>query len=359
MKNIAIVGAGISGLSMANYLEKHNIDYHIYERRKENDLAGHGFLLPQEGIEFLSHIIDKNTLFKQGNFLKKYIQYSHTGKVIAEKDLNDVFVISRGALIEILTRNIPSSKITYEKTISFSDQEKGGLKYPDGSDIESDIIIVSDGSRSRIRKEIFKDEILRSVRENEMVNIIKNKDIAARIENNFMKFHHLDGGLTFGILKLSDDKILWYSQFDNERYKTDKECSIENIKDYMFEVFKEWDPLVSTIVRESSYKNIHLWPVYELETLNPFYRDNIVFIGDAAHPLIPFTSQGVTSALKDSFTLTRYLTEEKNTTEAFRKYERERKPEIQVHIQNGRILLDQFLLPLDQQKKNTLPISYK
>ncbi|MEY8758098.1 FAD-dependent monooxygenase [Chryseobacterium tongliaoense] len=359
MKTIAIVGAGISGLSMANYLEKHNIDYHIYERRKKNDLAGHGFLLPQEGIEFLSHIVDKNILFKQGNFLKKYIQYSHTGKIIAEKDLDNVFVISRGSLIEILAQNIPSSKITYEKTISFCDRKKNRLKNPDGSYIVSDMIIVSDGSRSRIRKEIFKDEIIRSVRENEVVNIINNKDIAARIENNFMKFHHLDGGLTFGILKLSDNQILWYSQFDNERYKIDRECSVENLKDYMFEVFEEWDPLVSTIVKESSYENIHLWPVYELETLNPFYKDNIVFIGDAAHPLIPFTSQGVTSALKDSFTLTRHLTAEKNMTEAFKKYEEERKPEIEVHIQNGRILLNQFLLPLDQQKKNTLPISYK
>ncbi|MDH6251483.1 2-polyprenyl-6-methoxyphenol hydroxylase-like FAD-dependent oxidoreductase [Chryseobacterium sp. H1D6B] len=359
MNKIAIIGAGISGLSMANYLEKYNIDYHIYERRKKDDLAGHGFLLPQEGIEYLSHIVDENTLFKEGNFLKKYIHYSHTGRVISERKLENVFVISRRSLINILSHNIPSDKISYEKTITFCDTKKGKLKYPDGSYINSDIVVVSDGSKSRIRKEIFKNEVMNSVRDNEVVNIIENKEIADRIENNFMKFHHEDGGLTFGILKLSDAKVLWYSQFDSLKYQINEDCSVENLKRYTQKIFADWHPLVSSIVNGSSYENIHLWRVYELEKLNKFHQDNIVFIGDAAHPLIPFTSQGVTSALKDAFILTKLLLEEKNPEEVFRKYEEERKPEIEFHIKNGRTLLEQFLLPLDQQKENILPISYK
>ncbi|MBV8326001.1 FAD-dependent monooxygenase [Chryseobacterium sp.] len=359
MKKIAVVGAGISGLSMANYLEKHNFDYHIYERRKKEDLAGHGFLLPQEGIELLSHIVDPDLLFRHGNFLKKYIQYSHTGKILAEKDLNNVFVISRQSLIRILGQNIAPEKITYEKTLALSADGKGSLTEPDGTAIDFDIAIISDGSRSRIRKEMFKDEKMKMVQENEVVNIIQNEEIAARIENNFMKFHHEKGGLTFGILKISADTILWYSQFDNEKYKISEECSVGNLKKYMAEIFEEWHPLVSSIIRESSYENVHLWHVYELEELNPFYKDNIVFIGDAAHPLIPFTSQGVTSALKDSFILTKYLVEEENSFSAFRKYEAERRPEIDIHIKNGRTLLEQFLLPLDQHSQNILPISYK
>ncbi|OCA80354.1 monooxygenase [Chryseobacterium contaminans] len=358
MNKIAVVGAGISGLSMANYLERHKIDYHIYERRKKEDLAGHGFLIPQEGIEYLTQIIDPALLFEHGSFLKKYIQYSHTGKKLAEKNLNNVFAISRQALIYLLSENISSEKISYNTTLAPSDKEKGKLKLPDGNTIEADIIIVSDGSKSRIRKCLFKDEKMRQVQENEVVNIIKDEAIAASVENDFMKFHHDQGGLTFGILKLSHDTILWYSQFDNKKYKIN-ECTPNNLKKYMLEVFVDWHPLVSSIIQKSSYENVHLWCVYELEELNPFYKDDIVFIGDAAHPLIPFTSQGVTSALKDSYILTKYLVEEPSVAEAFRKYEAERKPEIETHVKNGRILLNHFLLPIDQQTDNILPISYK
>ncbi|MDN3695726.1 FAD-dependent monooxygenase [Chryseobacterium tructae] len=257
-----------------------------------------------------------------------------------------------------MSRKISPEKITYNATVIPSDIEKGKLIHSDGTDIDADVAIVSDGSKSRIRRTLFKDEKMRQVRENEVVNIIKDEEIAASIENDFIKFHHDQGGLTFGILKLSPDTILWYSQFDNEKYQINK-FNTDHLKKYMLEVFADWHPLVTSIIKKSSYENVHLWCVYELENLNPFYKDNIVFIGDAAHPLIPFTSQGVTSALKDSFTLTKYLVEENNTNEAFRKYETERKPEIETHINNGRILLNQFLLPTDQQTDNILPISYK
>lgn len=358
MKKIAVVGAGISGLSMANYLEKYNIDYHIYERRKKKDLAGHGFLIPKEGMDYLYQIIDPDLLLPHGNFLKKYIQYSHTGKILAEKDLNNVFAISRYSLINLLTQNIAPDKITYDETIIPDEQQNGKLKLSDGTDIDADISVISDGSRSRIRKELFKDEKMRMVRESEVVNIIQNKAIADAIDNDFMKFHHEEGGLTLGILKLSDDTVLWYSQFDNQKYMIN-ECSAENLKKYMLDVFKNWHPLVPEIIQKSHYNNVHLWNVYELKELNPFYKNNVVFIGDAAHPLIPFTSQGVTSALKDSFSLTKYLVEEENTETAFNKYETERKPEIEFHIRNGRTLLKQFLLPIHEQTENILPISYK
>ena len=127
----------------------------------------------------------------------------------------------------------------------------------------------------------------------------------------------------------------------------------------MIDNFGDWNALISSIIEGSSYENAHIWRVYELEKLNPFYHENVVFIGDSAHPLIPLTSQGVTSALKDSFTLTNLLKEAKTLDETFKKYEEERRPEIDIHIKNGRILLEQFLLPLCEQPKNTLPISYK
>lgn len=361
MSTVAIIGAGVSGLSMANYLEKNNIDYHLYERRTKHDLKGHGFILPKEGIEHLSSIIDINDLYERGSFLKKYIHYDHKGEIISEKELEDVFVVSRSSLIEILSKNIPVDKISYEKTLNlqgFSDG-KAEIQFDDYSFLDADIIVASDGSRSRIRRKIFEDEIMKAVLENEVVNIIENEEIARHIESNFLKFHHEDGGLTFGVLKLSSTKILWYCQFDITKFFINEDYTPDCIKQFMQDHFGDWNPLVSSIINGSSYENAHIWRVYELEKLNPFYHNNVVFIGDSAHPLIPFTSQGVTSALKDSYTLTNLLLEGQNPEDAFRKYEEERKPEIETHIKNGRALLDQFLLPLDQQPKNTLPISYK
>ena len=362
MNKVAIIGAGVSGLSMANYLQKNNIDYHLFERRMKDDLKGHGFILPKEGIEFLSQIIDIEELYKKGSFLKKYISHDQKGNVLLEKDLDDVFVISRKTLIDVLSNNISQNNISYEKTLDFLGFEDGKALLKDEIEnkmIDAEIVIASDGSRSRIRRTVFDEEDMIAVRENEVVNIIKNEEIAAQIEHNFLKFHHEDGGLTFGILKLSPQKILWYCQFDILKYKMQDNYTANSIKQFMLDHFGDWNPLISSIITESSYDNAHIWKVYELEELNPFHHKNIVFLGDAAHPLIPFTSQGVTSALKDSYILTQLLLEENDLQETFEKYENNRKPEIKTHIKNGRILLEQFLLPLEEQSSYALPISYK
>ena len=361
MSKVAIIGAGVSGLSMANYLEKNNIDYHLYERRMKDDLKGHGFILPKEGIEYLSQIIDIEELYKKGSFLKKYVHYNQEGKVLSEKELDDVFVISRKTLIDVLSKNLPTDKISYETPVNiagFSDG-KAIMECKDHMFDDTDVVVASDGSRSRIRRRIFEDEVMIAVRENEVVNIIENEEIAAQIEHNFLKYHHEDGGLTFGVLKLSPKKILWYCQFDIEKYFMQDNYDAVSIKQFMVEHFGNWNPLITSIINQSSYDDAHIWKVYELEKLNPFYHQNVVFLGDAAHPLIPFTSQGVTSALKDSFVLTQLIVEEKDIPHAFKIYEEERKPEIETHIKNGRVLLNQFLLPLKEQSKDTLPISYK
>lgn len=362
MSKVAIIGAGVSGLSMANYLEKNNIDYHLFERRTKDDLKGHGFILPKEGIEFLSQIIDIEELYKKGSFLKKYIHFDHKGTILSEKDLDDVFVISRKTLIDVLSKNLPSDKISYNRSLNLAGFADGKAILESEDEIQVDqpeIIIASDGSRSRFRRTVFQDEVMIAVRENEVVNIIENEEIANQIEHNFLKFHHEDGGLTFGILKLSPKKILWYCQFDIEKYFMKDDYDAASIKQFMVDYFGNWNPLMTSIIEQSSYENAHIWKVYELEKLNPFHHLNIVFLGDAAHPLIPFTSQGVTSALKDSYILTQLLLQEKDLQTTFQEYEDERKPEIEIHIKNGRILLNQFLLPTKEQATHALPISYK
>ena len=146
---------------------------------------------------------------------KKYTKYSHTGKVLAEKESGSCFRHFKTFTDQFINTKYYSAKDNLRRNYHFDDLQNGKLKLSDGTEIDADIAVISDGSRSRIRKHIFKDEMMRVVRESEVVNIIQNKEIANSIENDFMKFHHEDGGLTFGILKLSDDTVLWYSQFDN------------------------------------------------------------------------------------------------------------------------------------------------
>jgi 2-polyprenyl-6-methoxyphenol hydroxylase-like FAD-dependent oxidoreductase len=86
-----------------------------------------------------------------------------------------------------------------------------------------------------------------------------------------------------------------------------------------------------------------------------------MLLGDSAHPLLSFTSQGASSALEDSYLLSQLLEDKSrfsNTSELYERFYQIRKPIINECIRGGRVLLEQFLYP-EKYKKIDLPfVSY-
>ena len=75
MKKIAIIGAGISGLYLANLLEKEkNFEYKIFEKRTKLNLEeGYGIQLSVNCIKLLNKIGFKNIPASDIFFLQKLI----------------------------------------------------------------------------------------------------------------------------------------------------------------------------------------------------------------------------------------------------------------------------------------------
>ena len=73
MKNIAIVGAGISGLYLANLLQNDpNYNFTIYEKRSKPDINdGYGIQLSTNSIKLLNEIGFKNIPAHEVSFPKK------------------------------------------------------------------------------------------------------------------------------------------------------------------------------------------------------------------------------------------------------------------------------------------------
>jgi 2-polyprenyl-6-methoxyphenol hydroxylase-like FAD-dependent oxidoreductase len=81
-------------------------------------------------------------------------------------------------------------------------------------------------------------------------------------------------------------------------------------------------------------------------------------MGDAAHPVLPFTSQGVLSAQKDAKVLTDLIKSQLDTEAVFSSYSDTRMQEMQEHFDNGKAMMANFLLPLKQQSVE-IPMSVK
>ena len=71
------------------------------------------------------------------------------------------------------------------------------------------------------------------------------------------------------------------------------------------------------------------WALYRLPPLTSWNRGNVVLLGDAAHPVLPFLAQGAALAIEDAVTLAACMAASRESLPAaFTRYEALRKPRV-------------------------------
>jgi len=101
-------------------------------------------------------------------------------------------------------------------------------------------------------------------------------------------------------------------------------ASLDEIK----ELFKDWDPILQRFLAQVD--KVEKWKLMHHEEMEHWVNDrsNLVFMGDACHPMLPYLAQGANSSLEDSAVLGELLgrmTNKNQMPHVLRLYERLRK----------------------------------
>ena len=155
-KKIAIIGSGISGLTLASLIKQdNNFEFIIYE--KENTLnldEGFGIQLSINSVYILNKIgffqLNKN----DKHHPSKLDFYSENFKKICDLDLstfnseNEKYTtLKRSILIKFLKEKLPTNSLIFNKKISSVEEKnkKININFTDGSFDVVDHLVVSDG----------------------------------------------------------------------------------------------------------------------------------------------------------------------------------------------------------------------
>ena len=310
MKKIAIIGAGISGLFIAN-LFKENQDYQvtIYEKNTSINLdEGYGIQLSTNSIKQLNKI-GFNTLKNKDRFHPEKIDFYtiKQEKKICDLNISDFntedckyTTLKRSKLVEFLKNSLNNNTIKYEHSIEKIEKndDQIHLTFNKNNKAICDHLVISDGVFSKGKSLISNNEIKSSYNNSIAIrgNILRNK-LHNLDENNislFMghNFHYViypvnkdKEKLNFiGVLKyqLTLNELNNYSLFNEETF-------IQGLID------KLRDKISKTILQNIT--DIKCFPVFVSKGyLKP--GKNIFLLGDAFFAFPPSFAQGASQSIE-------------------------------------------------------------
>lgn len=95
----------------------------------------------------------------------------------------------------------------------------------------------------------------------------------------------------------------------------------------LIDAFSGWHPSITTLLNAAEDNDCFRWGLFDREPLPHWHDKNVVLLGDACHPMLPFMAQGATMAIEDAWCLASALASNPtNTPLALQLYETGRKP---------------------------------
>ena len=315
MKKVVIIGAGISGLLIANLLRQDsNYEVTLYEKNNSINLEkGYGVQLSVNSIKLLNKI-GFQTINSQNKFNPNKVDfYSLKNKnKICDLDIS-VFntyeakytTLQRTTLVEFLKDKLPNNLIQYNKKVNkvSSQNEIIDLTFEGNSSAECDFLIISDGvfsstksliANKDIKPKYFKSLAIRATIDQKNLKHINNSNISLFLGSNFHSvIYPVNKGNEFnfiGILRknLSENEIKNSSLFKDEDF----------ISSILLDLSHQIDQDIL-----NNLKNIKCFPIFTSEEIYHPKQKNIFLIGDAFFALPPTFAQGASQAIEIAFEL--------------------------------------------------------
>lgn len=364
--DIAIFGAGIAGLMSAITLRAQGQRCRVYERSSQAQEAGMGFILVPEGIASLQRFGVRLAGDVSGAPLERYNCRDSAGHMVHEQSMPAGSLgIRRRDLTTALMRALGEEEI-----LQFADCE--GLEFDEDfhmaaalvrsqagvQRVTADLFVGAEGVNSRARQAIFPDWPATPDPTPEFVGLVRCDKAVSWAAHNLNKFHAAEGGLALGILPVDAEHVVWYLQFDSQRFPLapevmhgDAKLLAHSRREFVEKLVGAWAHPIPSLIAHTDFAKVHLWRPIETDLIPRFHRGNLVLVGDAAHPLSPFTSQGVSSALADAIVLAEEIDgahSKEQLSQALGRYSSRQHAQCAPYVAHGRELVQRFLEPLSE-----------
>ncbi|MGQ9369578.1 FAD-dependent monooxygenase [Azospirillum sp. ST 5-10] len=332
---IGIVGGGIGGVALAGSLLQRGFEVRLFERAAGFGEIGAGIQMTPNAVKvikalglldklqavgFLPHaLVGRNWRTARESFRTPLID---TCPVIYDAPF---FHVHRADLHGLLASLVPEGVPTFGVSCTGVRQEKDTAvaTFDDGSEFEADVIVGADGVRSVVRSALFGQEAPRFtghmcyravVPVGGVVDFVSPDASFWFGPHSHVVTYYVRGGKAVNIVAVAETKE-WVEESWNA----------PSSRDEMLGAFRGWHRNVETLFQRVD--EVYKWGLFDRDPMRTWSQGRITLLGDAAHPMLPFLSQGAAMAIEDAYVLAAALDGHGgDVAAAFRDYEAERLP---------------------------------
>ncbi|MFM2269038.1 MAG: hypothetical protein RL757_2479 [Bacteroidota bacterium] len=324
MIKIDIIGGGMGGLTLGIALQKQGFSVQIFEQSSQLLPIGAGIIMASNAMQIAQKLGFSSEIRAQGNPLEIFGLADHRARLLTVTDMATIHekygeatvAIHRGSLQQILVNKLlPDSLKLAKKFQKFEILEDQTIKttFEDGSTSTANLLIASDGIRSRVRQQLFGEMPLRYATHTCWRGVVE-----ATLENpkNAAELWAKTGGKRVAMIQIDKKRVYFYFTLKKQAgFRVPK----QDLKAFFENELCEFPAVYAQTIGKVALENVYQDDIYDLVPLKTWSSDNVLLMGDAAHATTPNLGQGGCQAIEDAYFFAEMLSNElKNATPQYK-----------------------------------------
>jgi salicylate hydroxylase len=319
--DIAIVGAGIGGLTAAACLLGRGHSVRVYEQAHTLGEVGAGIQMSANATKVLNAIGLGSTLEATGvKPLAFEFRRFDSGEQLHRIPIGErhrelhgatYYQVHRGdlhaALVSVVTSLRADCIVLNKQAALVSEGEHcAQVRFTDGTSVEADLVIGADGIKSIVRRAVIGDDqpqftghvAWRLTVPTERIPSDLRTDVVSTVwcgpKNHAVTYYIRQGALInfVGCVARPWEEESWIASRPWAELDAD---------------YKGWHPMVRAIIDAADREKCYRWALNNRKPATLWSSKRITLLGDAVHATLPYMAQGAAMAIEDAAVLARAL----------------------------------------------------